>query len=280
MAKRFTDTELWDKEWFMKLSPKHKCLIRFIFDKCDVAGVWSPNWKLASAYIGDQVSDEDLAVFNGQLEKMDAGKYFVPDFIAFQYGQLSENCKPHQKIITLLKKYSLFERVYIPYTKGIYTLQEEEEEKDKEMEKDSPEKGSGEKPKKRVQLPANTESSLKREYEKIVEDVNGGTDIKTSWIRIKDFINAQKPSFAEPYVDLWNIFASTRNLSRVDMITAKRREKVKARTREPSFDFVRILDAIRTTDFYLGKGSSDWKVEFDYIVKSQDNYIKILERKQ
>ena len=33
MAKRFTDTELWDKEWFMKLSPKLKCLVKLVRDK-------------------------------------------------------------------------------------------------------------------------------------------------------------------------------------------------------------------------------------------------------
>jgi hypothetical protein len=251
-----------------------------------VAGVWSPNWTLASAYIGDEVGEADLAVFNGQLQKMEGGKFFVPDFIEFQYGQLSENCKPHQKVISLLKKYKLLERVSIPYTKGIHTLQEEEEEeeKDKELEKDPPEKGSGEKPQKRsAKLQVITHAvqpDHKDQYQGIVAEINAGLDIAASWKKIKDFINEQKPLFPEPYVDLWNIFASKNNLSRVDVITQKRKEKVKARTREPSFDFVKILDAIRTSDFYLGKKeNSDWKVDFDFIMRSQDTYIKILERK-
>ncbi len=134
--KRFTDTDIWDKEWFMKLSCKQKCLIRFIFDKCDAAGVWSANWTLASAYIGEKITERDLIPFGNRIERLSDGKYFVPDFIEFQYGTLSENCKPHTKIISLLKKYDLYERVCKGYAKGIDTLEEKEEDKYKEEEKD------------------------------------------------------------------------------------------------------------------------------------------------
>lgn len=152
MSKRFTDTDLWDKEWYMALSCKHKCLIRFLFDKCDAAGVWSPNWLLASAYIGEQVSEDDLKIFGDRIEKLDDGKFFLTGFIEFQYGTLSEECRPHIKIIALLKKYDLYDRVCKGYTKGIYTLEDmdkdKEEEEDKEKDKDK-DKGDarGKKPK-------------------------------------------------------------------------------------------------------------------------------------
>ena len=81
MAKRFTDTDIWDKEWFMALEPKHKCLIRFIFDKCDVAGIWSPNWTLASTYIGAKVTEDDLRLFGDRIKNIAAGKFFIEDFI-------------------------------------------------------------------------------------------------------------------------------------------------------------------------------------------------------
>jgi len=137
MAKRFTDTEIWDKEWFMALSPKHKCLVRYIFDKCDVAGIWSPNWTLASAYIGESVSIDDVAYFGSQVEFL-GRRIFIVDFIQFQYGTLSEKCKPHLKIISLLKKYGLYERVLKGYTYPIERVEEKdmEEEEEKEGEED------------------------------------------------------------------------------------------------------------------------------------------------
>lgn len=144
MAKRFTDTELWDREWFMILSCKHKLLIKYLFDKCDVAGIWQPNWALASTYIGQKVSAADLQVFKKHIDILTDGKIFVVDFISFQYGELSENCAPHKKIINILKKYNLYERVLQGYCKGNATLkdmeEEKEEDKDREKEEASPPK--------------------------------------------------------------------------------------------------------------------------------------------
>lgn len=107
MPKRFTDTDIWDKEWFTLLSIKQKCLIRFIFDKCDASGMWSPNWVLASTYIGENVNEKDLYSISEQIQKTSSGKYWIPDFIKFQYGKLSRDCKPHIPIYKLLDKHGI-----------------------------------------------------------------------------------------------------------------------------------------------------------------------------
>ena len=141
MAKRFTDTEIWDREWFMALTSKHKLLIKYLFDKCDAAGVWQPNWNLATMYVGEKVSAGDLSVFKKHIDILPDGKIFVVDFIEFQYGELTEKCAPHKKIIGLLKKYGLYERVLKGYSKGKNT--HKEEEKDKEEETDILQGGAG-----------------------------------------------------------------------------------------------------------------------------------------
>lgn len=136
MAKRFQDTDLWDKEWFMALKPKLKCLVQFIFAKCDQAGVWSPNWMLASSFINEKVSIDDVARLKKQFEILPNGKIFVLDFIKFQYGELTEKCAPHRKVIALLKSHGLFERVSVPYQYPTSRVQEEEEEKEEEEDKE------------------------------------------------------------------------------------------------------------------------------------------------
>ena len=143
MAKRFVDTEIWNKSWYQELSLKEKVLVRYIFEQCDCAGVWDINFRLASFIIGESVSLEDIETINEKnflFEIFDNDKIFVVDFIKFQYGTLSENCKPHKPIIEKLKKYNLFERVLKGYPKGIHTLEEkeqvQEQEKDKEKEKE------------------------------------------------------------------------------------------------------------------------------------------------
>ena len=139
MSKRFVDTELWQKEWFQNLSLRHKILIKYIFENCDCAGVWNGNFRMASFIIGEKVTIDDLKEINNfkyQFEILENGNIFVPDFIKFQYGTLSENCKPHKPVIEKLKKYNLYERVCKGFPKGIETLEEKEQEKEKEKYKE------------------------------------------------------------------------------------------------------------------------------------------------
>jgi hypothetical protein len=137
MSKRFVDTELWQKEWYQDLSLKEKILVKYIFENCDCAGVWNGNFRMASFIIGESVTVDDLRSINQKKKQFDIlgnGIIFVPDFIKFQYGTLSENCKPHKPVIEKLKKYGLYERVWKGYSKGIETLEEKEQEQDKEKD--------------------------------------------------------------------------------------------------------------------------------------------------
>ncbi len=132
MSKRFTDTTIWDRPWFKKLLPEEKCAIRFILDKCDAVGVWIPDFEGGDYHIGAKVNWSALPTkVNGNIEILDNGKWFLVDFCDFQYGELSEACKPHKSYMELLKKHRLLKG----YPKGIHTLQEKE--KEKELEKDN-----------------------------------------------------------------------------------------------------------------------------------------------
>lgn len=140
MSKRFTDTEIWDKEWFMLLKPKQKCLVKYVRDKCDIAGVWSPNWILASTYIGEKVTQSELLEIDrgAQFLLTDEKKIFCIGFISFQYGDaLNEKSPVHKKIIDILIRYkvkgnTLFDTLY---SKVSDTQMEEEEDMDKEVDK-------------------------------------------------------------------------------------------------------------------------------------------------
>lgn len=139
MSKRFVDTELWQKEWFQDLNMEDKLLLKFIFENCDCAGVWNTNFKLVSFILGYSYTIDNVNRINKkkkQFEILDTGNIFVIDFIKFQYGKLSEKCKPHKPVIEKLKKYNLFERVLKGYPKGIDTLEEKEQEKEQEKKKE------------------------------------------------------------------------------------------------------------------------------------------------
>ena len=130
MAKRFTDTEIWDKEWFMKLSPKLKCLVKMVRDKCDLSGVWSPNFTIASLYIGEKVTEQELlSIDGGRQFKKSGEKIICLGFVDFQYGNLSEKSPVHRKILNLLEGHQ------IPYIYPINRVKEEEKDNRTEFEK-------------------------------------------------------------------------------------------------------------------------------------------------
>ena len=77
----------------------------------------------------------------------------------------------------------------------------------------------------------------------------------------------------------WNSFAEQYQLPKILQITKKRLSHIKARMKEPEFDFNKITEKIKHSDFLLGKNNRGWKVDFDFIISSKDNYLKILEGK-
>lgn len=134
MAKRFTDTEIWNKEWYLALSLKHKMLVKFLFDNCDCAGIYEPNFILLSFYIGEKITTSDFEELK-QIKKLENGNYLIEDFLEFQYGiknynSLNPKFSVHKGIIKSLEKNKLF-------SKGCLTLTQELQDMDKDKDKDN-----------------------------------------------------------------------------------------------------------------------------------------------
>lgn len=121
--KRFTETDKWRDSWFRELPPTTKLAYLFILDNADLAGVWDPDFKLANFQIGLEVDwigvQRDLG---DRLEILENGKWWITRFIAFQYGELSEDCRPHMAVLRQVKangiKLKGSNRVSKQYPKG------------------------------------------------------------------------------------------------------------------------------------------------------------------
>jgi uncharacterized phage protein (TIGR02220 family) len=131
--KRFTATEKWSKPWFRKLAPKLKLFWDYLCDNCDAAGVWIVDLEAAEFYIGETYTEQEvLTVFGDRIHPFDDGKkWWLTGFIEFQYGELSEACKPHKAILGQLKRHGIH-TLWEGYTKGIHTLQDKDKDKDKD----------------------------------------------------------------------------------------------------------------------------------------------------
>lgn len=137
MAKRFTSTEKWDKEWFQNLSPRLKCLWQYMTDRCDHSGVWEANYRMASFCIGEEVNEGDLEAFGDRVERIDDEKVFLKQFVDFQYGLLTPSSKPHYSVIKLLEKHGLpvplkpADTLTKPLPKGSATVKDKDKGKSK-----------------------------------------------------------------------------------------------------------------------------------------------------
>jgi hypothetical protein len=118
MAKRFTDSELWNKDWFLELSIKQKLLVKYVFDNCDIAGFLEISFRTLSFVLGEKVTKED---FDGlkQISFINENTVFVEDFIKFQNGvtieELNPNYSVHKGILKKLNKYNGFLTLKDPY---------------------------------------------------------------------------------------------------------------------------------------------------------------------
>lgn len=108
MAKRFTDTAKWKKEFIKGLSPKMKLLWFYILDDCDHAGIWEVDIEVASLRIGELITYEEAFVALGEkIVPLGKKRWFIEDFIFFQYGELSPKNRMHQSVIAILNKYNI-----------------------------------------------------------------------------------------------------------------------------------------------------------------------------
>lgn len=131
MAKRMTDTDKWKKRFVRELSPQHKLLWFYILDDCNHAGIWDVDLEVASIRVGFDLSHDNLpSSFGEKIISFDNGdKWFIPEFIDFQYGELNPNSNVHKSVIALLEKYNLE-----GYLKGSQRVQSTLNNKDKDKD--------------------------------------------------------------------------------------------------------------------------------------------------
>jgi hypothetical protein len=146
MAKRFIDTDVFKKQFLRDLKPTYKLFWFYITNDCNHAGIWECDFDVAGLRIGQKVDAATaLKAFKTKIVELDGGaKWFIPSFIEFQYGQLSEKNRAHTHVISILKKYELIDdelRIihqapYKPLTSPLQGAKDMEKEKDKEKEQE------------------------------------------------------------------------------------------------------------------------------------------------
>jgi len=145
VAKRLTDTSIWDKAWFRKLTPRMKEAWRYLCDRCDHAGVWDIDYDAITFNVGEPVSWADIEKSFGSRVKIIAhDKLLITGFIEFQYKTKIENLNPdnrvHFSVIQRLSSLGVCKPLTSPMQgckdkdKDKDTVKEKEKEKDRDLE--------------------------------------------------------------------------------------------------------------------------------------------------
>lgn len=106
MPKRMTDTEKWKKPFLRGLNGAYKLLWFYILDDCDYAGIWQVDFEVARIRIGEQniTYEGAVAAFGDRIQIIGKFKWFLSDFIDFQYGELKETNRMHVSVIKVLNQ--------------------------------------------------------------------------------------------------------------------------------------------------------------------------------
>ena len=133
MAKRFTDTEKWKKPFVKGMQTVYKLFWLYILDNCNHAGIWQVEKEVAEIRMGEKIDLGDaLKQFGDHVVILDNGsKWFIPDFIEFQYGELKSDSKVHNSVISVLQKYKIK-----LYTNSLQTVKDKDIDKDEDKDKD------------------------------------------------------------------------------------------------------------------------------------------------
>lgn len=107
MVKRLSDSEIWNKDWFLDLTDKQKLLVKFLFDNCDCAGIYEISKRVLRNCFEQEITKEDFESIK-QVKFISENKIFIEDFIKFQYNTSIPLLNPlnrvHKGILKSLEK--------------------------------------------------------------------------------------------------------------------------------------------------------------------------------
>ena len=132
MAKRLTDTEKWNDDWYISLSNDYRIIWQWLLDNCNHAGICKRSIRLLNLMCNTNVSENDLLlVMEGRIILKD-NNWFIPKFLKFQYASLHSNRPVIISVVKELEKHNLI--TYIPESFGNDYLIIKDKDKDKDKD--------------------------------------------------------------------------------------------------------------------------------------------------
>lgn len=137
MAKRFIDTGLFRKPSIRAMKAPYKALFIYLLCECDHAGVWDVELDVAETRLGMKLdSAKAIAELGGSVVELDGGaKWWLVDFVDFQYGELNPSNRVHASVLNRLSSIGI-DLKNKPLTSPLQGAKDKDKDKDKEKERE------------------------------------------------------------------------------------------------------------------------------------------------
>lgn len=146
MAKRLTDTEKWNDDWYLSLSNDYKTIWQWLLDNCNHAGICKRSIRLLNLMCNTVITEQDLIKsMDGRIIVKD-NNWFIPKFLKFQYTSLNSNRPVIISVIKELEKHNLISMIPESFGNDYLIIKDKDKDKDKDivkLKKNQNEKFSG-----------------------------------------------------------------------------------------------------------------------------------------
>lgn len=140
MAKRFVDSEIFRSPSIRSLEAPYKLLWFYLLSDCDHAGIWIPDFEIASIYLDRKYNkEESLKALKGKIVEIEGGKkWWIPSFVEFQYGLLNPENRAHKSVLAILGNHGLLKNKGLqkPLPRPSRGCKDKDKDKDKEYSRE------------------------------------------------------------------------------------------------------------------------------------------------
>ena len=132
MAKRFTDTEKWNDDWYISLSNDYRIVWQWLLDNCNHAGICKRSIKLLNLMCNTDISEKELIDSMGGRVIVKENNCFIPKFLKFQYANLHSERKVILSVVKELKKHDLIDLIPVSFGNDYLIIKDKDKDKDKD----------------------------------------------------------------------------------------------------------------------------------------------------
>lgn len=130
MAKRLTDSEKWNDDWYISLNNDYRIIWQWLLDNCNHAGICKRSMKLLNMMCNTSISEQEMIEnMSGRVIAID-NNWFIPKFLKFQYTGLQSNKPVIISVVKELEKYGYDRLIPVSFGNDYIIIKDKDKDKD------------------------------------------------------------------------------------------------------------------------------------------------------